>query len=270
MAKLINRVVPVDGSVNLRELGGIATTDGRHIKTQQVLRSGSMSGITLRGQQQLWDYGVRVVIDFRSLSETQMAPDRLPGEVHYYHDPVYAMTAGDQDTAWQRVKDFFGGGKKTKLEHFHYADGLAGLYQQIILDPFSQHAYSFMFQQLLANTTPGHSVVFHCAAGKDRTGMGAALIEKALGVADDLIVQDYLLTNLVLGGMSEADVTKFLADPHVDSRVTRMNLMQGEAAAMPAIFHAIDTIYGSFAGFWQNALRLKPVQLTALRQRYLE
>ena len=270
MTELTNRVVPVAGSVNLRELGGIPTADGHRIVSKQILRSGSLSGVTEQGKAQLWDYGVRVVIDFRSKSETIMAPDQLPGRVHYYHDPVYAMTAGDQDSAWQRVKNFFNHSERSRAADFDYAPGLAGLYQQIILDPFSQHAYSFMFQQMLASTTPEHSVVFHCAAGKDRTGMGAGLIEKALGVSDELITQDYLLTNLVLGGMSDAAIAKYLQDPHVDERINKMNLMMGESDAMPGIFQAIDTVYGSFAAFWRDALRLSDQDLADLKHHYLE
>ncbi|KRL13866.1 protein tyrosine phosphatase [Schleiferilactobacillus perolens DSM 12744] len=270
MKEMANRVVPIDGSVNLRELGGIPTADGRTIKSHQILRAGTLSGVTRKGQQQLWDYGVRVVIDFRSQSEVDSTPDQLPAQIAYNHDPVYSMTAGDNAGVFAKIKAFFHGQSQPPKDSFEYAPGLAGLYQQIILDPFSQRAYAFMFQQLLTHTTANQSVLFHCAAGKDRTGIGAALIEKALGVSQAVAVQDYLLTNLVLGGMSDDEIAHYLQDPQADSQITKMNMMMGEETNIPAVYSAIDEVYGSFVDFWETGLGFSQKDLTDLQSHYLE
>ncbi|HAY52745.1 MAG TPA: hypothetical protein DCY46_02015 [Lactobacillus sp.] len=65
-------------------------------------------------------------------------------------------------------------------------------------------------------------------------------------------------------------MAKYLQDPHVDERINKMNLMMGESDAMPGIFQAIDTVYGSFAAFWRDALRLSDQDLADLKHHYLE
>ena len=176
--------LPFEACENFRELGGYTGCGGRHVKYGAFYRSPALANIKTPADRARFEaLGVRTVFDFRSEKERTLAPDPdFPGVVNI---PASAMLAEDGSEV-----DF-------DLEKLlRSEDGIRmlteGVHESYARMPFGNPAYRALFGAIRAGQTP---ILFHCTAGKDRTGVAAALILKALGVSREDIVEDYLLTN---------------------------------------------------------------------------
>lgn len=250
----MKRILNLDGAINLRELGGYTTTTGKKIKYHKLLRSGDISNLTPKTLDFLEDYGLKYVVDFRSMNEQQVWPDIKADFYHVYADPVYPLK-----------------GNGEKLANILPTDSnsyLGKIYQSIVLDKHAQQSYAILFEFLLDNTKPDKSVLFHCAAGKDRTGVGALLILKALQVDDETIVKDYLLTNLMYQDLDDLNDT--LNDDEGDQAINKMNMTKADLNSITSVFDAIEHYYGSFDNYLNQALGVDSQQLQTLRNIYLE
>jgi len=174
-------LLPLEGGFNLRDMGGYATGDGRVVKRGTLFRSGVMSLLTEADERHLVNLGIATVCDLRHSGERRSNPTRWcePAGVHYWARD-YSETSGVL-REMLRTAD-------ASPERMH--NTMIDLYRVIPVD----HApsYRFMFERLLAGHVP---LLFNCSAGKDRTGVGAALILTVLGVPRETIYEDYLLTN---------------------------------------------------------------------------
>lgn len=177
----LSPLLPLEGGFNLRDMGGYATEDGRTVRRGMLFRSGVMSLLTEADEAHLAGLGIATVCDLRRLGERQRDPTRWcepAGTLYWSRD--YSESSGV-------LGELLRGGVPT-------ADRMRAmmidLYREILVD----HApsYRFLFERLASGHVP---LLFNCSAGKDRTGVGAALILLALGVPRAAIVEDYLLTN---------------------------------------------------------------------------
>ncbi len=174
-------LLPLEGGFNLRDMGGYATADGRRVRRGLLFRSGLMSMLTEADEAQLAALGIATVCDLRRAGERKRDPTRWcePAGVLYW--------ARDHDASSGVLGELLSGALPT-------ADGvrtaMISVYREILID----HApsYRFLFDRLAGGHVP---LLFNCSAGKDRTGVGAALILSALGVPRETIYEDYLLTN---------------------------------------------------------------------------
>ena len=182
----------IKNGVNFRELGGYQTTTGQQIRKRKLLRSAALSQLSTEDLNYLGEYGLKYDIDFRSPQERQKQPDRLPDQANYYFAPVFTVDqTRSQDDARQhdqRLLNEENAGFKQMLD----------AYNDIVLSVNAKKAYRQFFDLLLANDAPDQSVIFHCSAGKDRTGMGAVYALTALGVDQATIRADYLASNVFL------------------------------------------------------------------------
>ncbi|MQS89201.1 tyrosine-protein phosphatase [Companilactobacillus mishanensis] len=250
----MKRILNLNGAINLRELGGYPTVSGKKLKYQKLLRSGDISNLTPKTMDYLKNYGLKYVVDFRSMNEQKMWPDKTSDFYKVYPDPVYPLR---------------GNGEKLARVLPDNEDSYLGLiYQSVVLDKHAQQSYSLLFELLLENTEPDQSVLFHCAAGKDRTGIGAILILKALGVDMETITQDYLLTNLMY---EDADVIEdTLNDENGDQTINKMNMTKADVQSISSVIEAIEHYYGTFENYLNEALGVSPEQLEKLKEIYLD
>ncbi|TFE19260.1 tyrosine-protein phosphatase, partial [Ligilactobacillus salivarius] len=196
-----HRMLELEEGINFRELGGYLTEDGRKIKWHKLLRCGSMAQLTKNDVDYLDQYGVRYIIDLRSPEESNYSPDKYPDKAQYFQDTVYPFS-------FSLFKNL-GIINNMRLGASNMDFGRQ-TYLQMLLDPHAQAAYRKMFNILLENDKEGESVVFHCTAGKDRTGVAAFLILSALGVSEKQIVEDYLYTNLFFDNYSSETINDAL------------------------------------------------------------
>lgn len=249
------RILPVPHSINLRELGGYATESGQYIAWHKLLRSGSMGHLREEGGRMLEDYGVIFDIDLRSDDEVKTRPDRLPRTISYQHLSVYPFT--DKAGLFQRI------GRKLRGS----GDSMEDTYCQMLTDGHANAVYAHLFSILLGNDRDGESVVFHCTAGKDRTGVAAMMIQGALGVPEATIREDYLLTNLVLESpdeMAHADLAH-----GANQFVNQMNAHQAETGNYDAVQQLVTKEYGDWEGYLHDQLGLSHGDLADLRALYL-
>lgn len=179
---LAERHLPMEGGFNFRDLGGIKAKDGRVVKWGQLFRSDDLHNLTDDDLNYLSSIPIMTVVDFRSEQEIEQAPDRVPSSARY--DYPYSITPGNLTT---NAADL------SSIQSMDMDSVMRSINELLVSDPSSIKRYKDFFALLQQKeNTP---LLFHCTAGKDRTGMGAALILYALGVDEDTIMKDYLLSN---------------------------------------------------------------------------
>jgi protein-tyrosine phosphatase len=177
-----SRSLLLEGASNFRDVGGYATRDGRRVRWRRIFRSNHLGQLSGADLATIGAIGLRSIVDFRCADEVAKAPPvPIPGAVRHATPIDPSMASRLQDKAGSAAAAT--GAQTESLMHELYRD-------------FVRHhaqAFRVLFGHLLADATP---LVFHCSAGKDRTGLAAALVLCALGVPRAQVVDDYLLTNL--------------------------------------------------------------------------
>lgn len=251
------RVLPLEGGQNFRDLGGYRTRDGRQVKWGLLYRSGAMNNLTDRDFRELEARGIRTVCDFRSTRERNSAPVRWPGNAWP------AIFADD----YSMDRDF-AGLMRPNLTVEQATEAMTASYTQMPLRFASQ--YRRMFGELVAGRVP---LAFNCSAGKDRTGIAAALVLTVLGVPQATVMKDYLLSNRYYDPRKGASGTA--ADDQTAAFMRRLApdalkaLMGVDRRYLDAAFATMRAQPGGFDGYLRNQLGLDPAAIRTLRTRFL-
>ncbi|MBW8638865.1 tyrosine-protein phosphatase [Hoeflea sp. WL0058] len=243
----VSRVITVDGAMNLRDLGGLSTTDGGSVRRNKLYRSARLSTVTDRGRDQLKDLGIAVVCDLRGTKESALDPSELDGVVGRFHPlPI-------EPTLKAHMGALFG---TSFQEGISARDVMVDIYRSFGAKRIN--AFIDLVGLLTADETP---LLFHCTAGKDRTGFGAAIILRLLGVPMDDILHDYMLTNEHWTGTGKLD--------HLPDEV-RLAIERVERDYLEAAFDSVDATYGSFDAYADKVLGLDHQAIDRLRELYVE
>ena len=247
----LSRHIPLEGVFNFRDIGGYETTDGRRVRWHRVYRSGHLGGLAEADAGILARRRVLTVVDLREREECESDPDRLPPG---------ARTVRCVDDKTEPLKTWYhmlaGATSGVPFMKAFYEDihGLA-----VRLRPF--------FQALLE--LPGdEALLVHCMAGKDRTGVGIALLLSALGVPRETITADYLLTNK--HGLTTLDKNR--RHPllmNLPARVER-DLQAASEEYLEAFFQALGREYGCAARFLEQVIGVTPEKTGRLREMLTE
>ncbi|WP_280342360.1 tyrosine-protein phosphatase [Nocardia abscessus] len=218
----------LQGVQNARDIGGYRTSDGRIVRTGLVYRTGQLNNATADDLAALTDRRVRSVHDLRTVYERALGPDRMPeGAASYWSDVIgqappeviaTTLTGGD------------------------------GLYRAFITAPGANEAFASVLRDIIGSDG---AVLFHCTAGKDRTGWTAAVLLTLLGVDRATVTEDYLLSNRY-------------RDARADDSLNGV-----QRSWLDAAFDQADRTYGSFDAYVRDGLRLDDREVTALRARLL-
>jgi protein-tyrosine phosphatase len=174
------RSLPLQGASNFRDLGGYPGRDGRSVGWRQLFRSDLLAELTEADREQLSLLGLERVIDFRGHGERSAAPYTLGGVA------LHALAI--EPMVGQRLAELTACGRRPDAALA--AAVMKEMYRALVNDQALRFAE--FFEHLLDARGP---VAFHCTAGKDRTGLAAALVLLALGVPRETVLHDYLLTN---------------------------------------------------------------------------
>jgi protein-tyrosine phosphatase len=207
--------IAIDSVPNLRDLGGWPTRGGGRVRRGLLYRSTELGRLAGADMAAFAALGIRSVYDLRTKTERSARPDRLPPGTEYVVADVVAdlVDAAPAQlfkvaTDPQAAEALLGGGKGQAL----FEKG----YREIVSLPSACAAYHRLFTDL---THEEHRpALFHCTGGKDRTGWAAASLLTLLGVPDDLVMQEYLLTNTELLPAEQPLLDRFKAlggDPEV-------------------------------------------------------
>jgi len=252
VADSAKRHVVLQGAANFRDLGGYTTTDGHHIKWGEIYRSADMSKLTDDDLAILKDRKITYDVDLRGTQESAQAPDRINPGTDYI-----LLPAGSDNIDWAKSIAKLKGNQADSLMEAYYSN----------TDPLAQR-YKPFFDKLL-NLPANNSLVFHCTAGKDRTGIGAALLLYALGVPYDLIVKDYLASNYYRRADNAKLTAQLVQYMHVDQEVA--NSMAGvKKEYLDATFEAIKKKYGSVDNYLKTEIGLDNQKSKLLKAKFLD
>lgn len=241
------RHLKLAGASNFRDLGGYPTKDGRAVRWRQIFRSNHLGHLTSDDAVVVRALGVKSAFDFRGTAERTEAQCGMP-EITVHSLPV-------EPTVVAALRAIAVAG--TPLATSHAVEVMRDSYRSYVQQ--NTPRFRALFAHLLEDRAP---LVIHCTAGKDRTGFACALILHTLGVPDEVISEDYLLTNRF-----------YRRDPNSGSDLpddVKQVLGSVQTAFLGAAFEAIDADYGDLESYLQKGLGLGAAERTALAARYLQ
>ena len=237
----------LQGASNFRDIGGYRSADGRRVRCGQIFRSDHLAGLTSEDLARLASLGIGHSLDFRGAAECAATPYDIPG--------VQRVALTIEPTVIARMQALVAQGVVPTAEE------TVELMRETYRDFVNRNAdtYGRFMKHLLEQPTPQ---VFHCTAGKDRTGFAAALVLSALGVDRATIEHDYLLTNQLYKRDARLEGQ---GHPHV-----MKVLWQVQPEFLHAAFEAVDAQHGGMTDYLHGAIGLTPQELAELQRMLLE
>jgi len=257
------RLPCLEGGRNFRDLGGYRTADGRQLRWGRLYRSGALSYLTEADRAQLVLFGIRTVCDLRSSGERSREPTNWSAagieSLHFDYDHPSVTLRGLLSEAGE-----------LNAEVMHRS--MTQLYRRLPM-LFAQ-PYAALFAKLAQGALP---LVFHCAAGKDRTGIAAALILLSLGVSPQTVMDDYALTNTavdleaVLLARPRTSLGVGSARAHLSELApeVRAPLIEARAQYLEAALQQIEHDHGSIARYLHERLGVSAAMLGEIRRQLL-
>ena len=251
------RLVPLQGSLNFRDLGGYTTSNGSQVKWGHVFRSDNLSNLTDRDQTVLKGMGIKLVCDLRTSPELSRWPDRLPddGSIDYLQLPIIH---GEKEFDFYFEK-IMKGELSWLTEEFMINANIR------IIDEYGETLGTVLRRLAEPDTLP---LVFHCAGGRDRTGVCAALILLALGVPEETVISDYCLTDVSFS-QRRGEIDERLRSRGIDPDTLYLYHTAPPRFFVPVIQH-IREAYGSSSNYIRTKAGVSDETLALLRRKLLE
>ncbi|MDX6742182.1 tyrosine-protein phosphatase [Actinocorallia sp. A-T 12471] len=245
--RLADRLVKLNGTVNFRDVGGYRTTNGKWVRMGKVYRTDALDKLTSADLAKLKRLGIKVAYDLRMDAERAAAPDKLPAGVRYV------------------VADVAGGGAYTGMPTTPEAaaDLMIEGEKAMVTSPSAKKALSTVFDGLADKRA--RALLFHCTAGKDRTGWAAASLLTALGVPRATVMADYLASN---DYRAAANAAALAALPPAQAAIYKP-LLDVRAEYLNAGFAQVKKSFGTFSGYEKKGLGLSKAELKELKDSLL-
>lgn len=244
---LSQRHIPLKGASNFRDVGGYKGHGGRAVKWRKIFRSDHLAFLEPEDLDKLKSLGVDRAFDFRGVQESAAQSYEWP--------TISRHSLSIEPTVVQRLQAQHLTGRP--LSAADALDAMQTTYRDFVRS--DSHRFAQLFEHLLDKPEP---LLFHCTAGKDRTGLAAALVLSALGVSEEDIWKDYLLTNQLYKRNSTGVTT---LSPDVLKIVWEV-----QESFLQASLEVIHTQHGSIENYMTNKLGLTPAALDKLRAFYLD
>jgi protein-tyrosine phosphatase len=250
------RLLPLEGAQNFRDLGGYPARSGRSVRWGAVFRSDSLAALSDADLDYLERIGLRLVCDFRGDAEVAEEPNRLAGRApfEYWRQPL--GDASVQPSEWRRR---FESGEFGEID----ASWLTRSYRGMIDECAAE--IGAVFRRLAC--AGGLPAVLHCTAGKDRTGVSAALLLLLLGVPCEQVIEDYALTGHYTGDRIRA-AERFFRERGIDPAQVAA-LMGSEPATLAGALDHLDATHGGVQRWARERAGLDDAVLEALRETLL-
>ena len=229
-SRAVERRIELDGCVNFRDLGGYPTSDGRTVRWRTLFRSDALHALTPGDVRQLTEIGLSDIVDLRSSFELNNEGRGLLGKepIAFHHTPLFD---GDPQA-----------GNRSAPTNMSLGERYLGL--------------MFVGQKKIANVVrilaaARGGAVYHCAAGKDRTGVLSAVLLGALGVPDELIVADYALS----AERIDAIIARVMSMKGYEDALRHMpeDTLHAKPETMEKVVSEITARYGSMEGYLRDA-----------------
>ncbi|MBR0510288.1 MAG: tyrosine-protein phosphatase [Clostridia bacterium] len=263
---MYNKLLALPSLENTRDLGGMKTADGKTVKAHRLIRSGELSRASDADLAVLSKvYGVGTVVDLRTPAEILQAPDKpVPGARQVYLsllDESFFGIARDEYSveAWMNM---FRDTDRAPEDVFEE------MYLKLLFDDYAAPVFRSFFDVLLSQKEG--AVLWHCSAGKDRVGVTSAVLELCLGVDEETVLEDYLLTGVFTGDVCRALLQTFaaFADPRQLSAMEV--LLSVKPRYLRRLIDGMKNRYGGAKEFVIGRFGVTPDELQELRLMYLE
>jgi protein-tyrosine phosphatase len=257
--------MPLSSLPNLRDVGGLATADGRRVRTGLLFRSAALDGLEGADTARFARLGIHTIYDFRTETERAARPDRVqPGTQYVVADILDGMAGQTPGQIMETLRDptvareAFGDGKGAAM--------FVAQYREFVRLGSARLAFGRVFTDLTDERY--RPALIHCTGGKDRTGWAAASLLLLLGVPEDLVMEDFLASNDYLGPMFRSFFEDFEArggDPDViaDFLWVRPEYLEAALDEMRRSFATIERYFADGLGLGDGTLR-------ALRAAFLD
>lgn len=229
--------------VNMRDLGGLINQQGQQIITNKLFRAGNPSVANEADRARLQQLTIEQFIDFRSDNEKRSSEQVFAKSFNWIAQPIFT---GD-------LSGLLG-------EHLSKAKAL-----EVMYDIYRRFPVEFQsqFHYLLKQAEQGKTLLYHCTAGKDRTGFASLLLLTALGVEFDKILEDYLYSNHAVAGL-KAQMADFM-DDNIDHEALNI-ILEVAPEYLDNSLQVINRSYGGVDKYLTNTLG---IDVRAIRQHYL-
>lgn len=287
--------IQLEGMKNTRDLGGIKTAGGRKIKSGKLIKSGMLYSATKEDLEKLTkECDVKTIIDLRTKKECVLMPDPELKSVSNIWNPLYIEDMRTAEIFSVEDRDILENYLKSVYIVSHRADkacdaAIENVRQMVTADDFDPDAYmtrlyrKFVTNQviqtqmrsffsILLNDRDG-AILFHCAAGKDRTGICAALLLYALGVSKKDIIVDYMVASEASDDAIDELLEKLFPSSvagNLEYQAMARRIFGVRRCYIEAFFEAIEEEYVNIDNYLQKALQLHVDNLVRLKTLYLD
>jgi protein-tyrosine phosphatase len=241
----VDRLIALEGAVNFRDLGGYETLDGHRTRWRVLFRADGLGELTETDLAVMRDLGIRTVVDLRSGDEVERSRFDLEAHPATFHHYPFIEALPD-------------------AEEFERAPGFLGTQYTEMLDQATPQIVGALTALAAPEARPA---VFHCTAGKDRTGLLSALVLSLLGVPEETVVADYALSGAAMARLREKLIRKypdgklFIEDSDA--------IFSADPSNMVTLFAHLHQRYGTVADYAVE-VGIPPEVITRLRQALLE
>ncbi|MGW0732736.1 tyrosine-protein phosphatase [Streptomyces sp. NPDC002851] len=259
--------IPAATVPNLRDLGGISLSDGRVVRSGRVLRSGQLNRFDPAADPVAASLDIRTVVDFRTDAERAAYPDRLPDGTRLLVADVFADLVAQRDTPAAahlkqvladpvRAQRELGGGRVQTL--------FADTYRAFVTTDSARSAFRTLLAELAAPPDPG-PLLFHCTAGKDRTGWAATVLLTLLGADEETVRREYLAVNPAVREAFAPLIEGFtLAGGDPELALAAIGVVP---AYLDAALEEVESRYGSMEKYVRDGLGIPDEGVTRIRNR---
>lgn len=260
------RHLALEGTPNFRDLGGYETTDGHFVRWGVLYRAGVLTALTPADFQYLAQMNIHVICDFRTQGETTASPEVWIPNAQVIH---LSLPIGTDDKN-KDVNSQMAAILKANPTPDQLRGWMAKSYANFAFGAAPQ--FASLFDELKKDPEP---MLYHCAGGKDRTGVFSAFVLLTLGVPESTVLNDYALTNRYLAEASPEAMRRMSAGSGAAglsklSPEQQKVLMAADPAYLEGTLRAIDQKYGSFDNYRRQELHVSNADQAMLRSRLLQ
>jgi len=252
---LADRSLHLASASNFRDVGGYRTQDGHWVRMGLAYRSNGLGALTAADHDRLMNLQLRLICDLRLAEERERSPDPEFPAVQ----AISADVSADSAHRAQGLRVALRSSDPGALTNF-----MKGAYRDFVDVASAQAAYHRLFERLAdPSDLP---TVFHCTAGKDRSGWAQAILLSLLGVPRKTILDDYVLTDRFMSESAREQIRKTL--PELSDAASDA-IVRSDPAYLEAAFREVDERYGSMDRYAHLGLHLEPATITAIRANFL-
>lgn len=250
---MLKQTVNFEGIHNFRDMGGLVTSEGKVVKPNLLYRSGHLADATEGDIEELKNLGVKCIFDYRDDEEALKNPTPIIKGIKYIREPAITTKTPIKATDILELLE------KNTVQQI--IDDFSSFYASM---PFNNESYRKLLKQFIACEGP---LLHHCTAGKDRTGVGAALMYLSLGVSENDIITEYLLTNEANKKNEPKWYTELASQLEDAEGLKAVSGVREEF--ITAVFEKIKEKYGTYASYFAEEYSMTEEDLLKIKKYYL-